>query len=95
MTAGAKILGVGGVFVRSPNPAALNAWSASMVGLEISTCGAATFETLPSSSTTMTAKLETEDVTPLARDDANPQERFLRILEPDGTKLELRAPPRP
>ena len=41
----AKVLGIGGVFVKSKDKVALRAWYRDMLGLEISEWGGAVFET--------------------------------------------------
>lgn len=41
------------------------------------------------------ARLQTKGVTPLKRDDSDPNGRFAWVLDPDGNKIELWEPKRP
>jgi predicted enzyme related to lactoylglutathione lyase len=50
----AKVVGIGGVFFRSPDPVALRAWYARVLGLEITAWGAVKFPPLTNGVTVWT-----------------------------------------
>ncbi len=52
MTEKGRVMGVGGLFLRSPDPAGTRAWYARVLGLEISKWGGAKFPPLQHGSTT-------------------------------------------
>ena len=54
MAGEAKVLGIGGVFIKSPDPAALSAWYKRVLGLEVSDWGGATFPPLQRGKTVWT-----------------------------------------
>jgi catechol 2,3-dioxygenase-like lactoylglutathione lyase family enzyme len=120
-----RITGLGGVFIKSPNPKALRAWYRDVLGIKLEPWGGAimrydapghppemvwtAFPTssgyfAPSSREVMLnfavddldaflTRIEAKGVKAIKRDDTDPNGRFAWIMDPDGTKIELRQVP--
>jgi len=120
------ITGLGGIFIKSPNPKALRAWYRDVLGIKLESWGGAILPYdapghpsemvwtafpenssyfAPSSREVMLnfavddldaflAKIEAKGVKVIKRDDTDPNGHFAWIMDPDGTKIELRQAPR-
>jgi predicted enzyme related to lactoylglutathione lyase len=64
-----QVLGFGGVFLRSPDPAAARSWYARVLGIEFSQWGGAKFTPLPKGSTNLTLfEASTDPFAPSSRE---------------------------
>ena len=122
-----RITGLGGVFIKSPDPRSLALWYRDVLGIKLEPWGGAMLRYdapghpsevvwnafsatsgyfAPSTKDFMLnfavddldafiARLKAKGVPILKRDDSDPSGRFAWIMDPDGTKIELREAKRP
>lgn len=119
----AKVLGLGGIFFKAADGAALGDWYRRVLGFEIQDGWGGTMWPHPQQGFTLwspfkadtsyfepstqpfminlivddldgvLAKAEAAGVTPLGREDGDPNGRFAWLLDPAGIKVELWQPP--
>jgi catechol 2,3-dioxygenase-like lactoylglutathione lyase family enzyme len=101
----AKVLGLGGVFFKAEDPAAVRAWYARVLGFEVQDWGGVMFKSLKTGFANWSpfaadtryfepSQAPAEGVEPTGRQDED-MGKFAWLIDPAGVKIELWEPSRP